>query len=142
MDMSGDIRVRTDDKYKTLYNDLKNLAVKEFHELFFLCTCLGFRAKRKTPLGPNGKERFWSSTITPEEFACYYAMILEVNNLDLNSIKDDKVILSEIEKYANSGMEILLEDFLNDYCSKDFKLDHTVSKELPKTLLHFIFEQL
>jgi hypothetical protein len=142
MDMSGDIRVKTEEKYRDIYNDLKNFVVGDFHELFFICVCLGYKAKMKKPLGARGEDRFWSRTITPDEYACYYAMILEENNLDLASIRDDKVVMREIEKYANAGMEILLNDFLKEYCNKDLKLDHVFSKELPKTFLNHIFEQI
>lgn len=142
MNMSGDIRVKTDRKYRNLYNDLKNFAVGDMHELFFLCSCLGFRAKKKKSLGSNGEDRFWSRTITPEEYACYYAMMLEESNMDLSAIKDDTKIISEMEKYANAGMGVLLDDFLSEYCSSALKLDSSISKELPKALLHFIYEQL
>jgi hypothetical protein len=112
------------------------------HELFFLSSCLGFRAKKKKNLGGNGEDRFWSRTITPEEYACYYAMMLEESDMDLSVIKDDRLIISEIEKYANAGIELLLDDFLSEYCSSGLKLDPSISKELPKALLHFIYEQL
>ena len=115
MNMSGDIRVKTDRKYRNLYNDLKNFAVGDMHELFFLCSCLGFRAKKKKSLGSNGEDRFWSRTITPEEYACYYAMMLEESNMDLSAIKDDTKIISEMEKYANAGMGSLLDNFLSEY---------------------------
>jgi len=142
MNMSGDIRVKTDSKYRYLYNDLKNFAFGDMHELFFLCSCLGFRTKKKKSLGTKGEDRFWSRTITPEEYACYYAMMLEESDMDLSVIKDDKLIISEMEKYANAGMELLLKDFLSEYCSSGLKLDSSISKELPKALLHFIYEQL
>jgi len=142
MNMSGDIRVKTDRKYRNLYNDLKNFAVGDMHELFFLCSCLGFRAKKKKSLGSNGEDRFWSRTITPEEYACYYAIMLEESNMDLSAIKDDTKIISEMEKYANAGMGVLLDNFLSEYCSSALKLDSSISKELPKALLHFIYEQL
>ena len=74
MNMSGDIRVKTDRKYRNLYNELKNFAFGDMHELFFLCSCLGFRTKKKKNLGGNGEDRFYSRTITPEEYACYYAI--------------------------------------------------------------------
>ncbi len=141
MNMSGDIRVKTDKKYRNLYNDLRNLAVGDMHELFFLCVCLGYRAKKMKPLDSNGEERFWSRTITPEEYACYYAIMLEKNSMDLSSTRDDKLVIAEMEKYANGGIEILLKDFLNEYCSADYKLDSAYSKELPKALLYFIREQ-
>ena len=69
-------------------------------------------------------------------------MTLEESNMDLSAIKDDTTIISEMEEYANAGMEILLDDFLSEYCSSGLKLDSSISKELPKALLHFIYEQL
>lgn len=145
MNMSGDIRVKTDQSYKTLYNEFKNFIVGDMHELFFLSACLGYRAKEKKPLGKKGEDRFWSRTITPEEYTCFYAMILKENNMDLTAIKDDKLVINEIEKYANAGMYILIEEFLSDYLIKSgagYKLDSAYSKELPKALLNFIYSYL
>ena len=145
MNMSGEIRVKTESRYKTLYNELKNFVVGDMHELFFICTCLGYKANNPKPLGSNGEHRFHSHTITPEEYVCYYSMLLEKNNMDISVIKDDKFVLSKIEEYANGGMEILLKEFLSDYLIKsntELKLDHTCIKELPKTFLHFIYEKI
>jgi len=144
MSFSEDIRVKTEQKYKTLYNELKNFAVGDMHELFFLCACLGFKANKKEPF-ERGDDRFWSRTFTPEEYACFYAMILEKKNMDLASIKDDKTVLGEIELYANAGMKILIDELLSDYVhetNEEYKLDPMSREELPKALLHFIYEQL
>ncbi len=73
------------------------------HELFFLCVCLGYKTKTRKPLGKNGDGRFWSRTITPDEWTCYYAMMIEVNNMDFHSITDDKKVLFCMEEYANGG---------------------------------------
>ena len=145
MNMSGDVRVKTDVRYKTLYTELKNFIVGDMHELFFICACLGYKANKPKPLGKNGDERFWSRTITPEEYICYYSMLLERNKIDLSVVQDDKLVLSMIEEYANGGMEILINEFLSDFFMKgstELKLDTTCVKELPKTFLHFIFEQI
>lgn len=144
MSFSENIRVKTEQKYKTLYNELKNFAVGDMHELFFLCACLGFKANQKEPF-ERGDDRFWSRTFTPEEYACFYAMILEKKNMDLASIKDDKTVLGEIELYANAGMKILIDELLSDYVhetNEEYKLDSTCRDELPKALLYFIYEQL
>ena len=72
-------------------------------------------------------------------------MILKENNMDLTAIEDDKLVIAEIEKYANAGMDILIEEFLSDYLIKsgtDYKLDSTYSKELPKDLLNFVYSYL
>lgn len=144
MNMSGDIRVRTDKRYRTLYNDLKNFAVGDMHEFFFLCTCLGYKAKRKISLGRDGEERFWSSTFTPEEYACFYAIILEEYGMDYSTIQDDRKVISRMQEYANGGTQIIFEDFLSDYLVKnsELHLDTSFAKELPKVILNFIWEEI
>jgi len=146
MKMDGNIRVATEAKYKELYNNIKNNgAVDDFHELFFLCACIGYRRGVQTPL-KRRDDRFWSRTITPREWSCFYAMILEKNAFDYEKVSDDKDVLAAIEGYANAGMDILINEFLGDYLlpssrSSDPQLDPTCCKELPKQFVHFIFEQ-
>lgn len=144
MNMAGDIRVRTDRRYRSLYNDLKNFVAKDMHEIFFICACLGYRKEQKKPLRRDGDDRFWSSTITPEEYASYYAMLIEMNDMDFSVIVDDRKVLATIEEYANAGMEILIDDLLSDYSIErgdDIRLDTSCSKELPKVILGYIYEK-
>ena len=145
MNMSGRIRVRSDGKYRNLYNDLKNLVVGDFHELFFLCACLGFKKSTAKPLGRAKEDRFWSDTITPDEYACYYSMLIEADNMNYSGIQDDKVVLSKIEEYANAGMEILIEELLCNYLADgseaEPRLDTSSLQELPKMFLHYVFER-
>ena len=84
MKLSGDIRVRTDRHHRTLYNDFRNFVAKDMHEIFFLCSCLGYREGKRKPLGRDGDDRFWSSTLTPEEYARYYAMMIESSEMDFS----------------------------------------------------------
>ena len=145
MKMDGEIRVKTDRRYRTLYNDLKNFAFGDMHELFFLCVCLGYKAKIRKPFGKDGEDRFWSRTIVPDEWTCYYAMMIEMNNSDFHSITDDKKVISYMEEYANAGMEILINEILSPYIINEYdepKLDSKNTGELPKAILSFIYEQL
>jgi len=142
---SSDIRVKTHYNFKYLYNELKNVALGDMHELFFICANLGYRGKQKKSLGSNSEDRFWSSTITPEEWACYYSMVIEDSSMDFTSLKDDKIVINTIEEYANSGMEILIKDILKDYILKGDgppRLDSSSTKELTKTILHYIFDKM
>ena len=144
MKMTGDIRVRTDKKYRNLYNDLKNFVARDMHEIFFICACLGYTKGKKKPLGREGDDRFWSGTITPEEYASYYAMLIESKDMDFSVIADDKAVIAEMEKYANAGMEIVIDDLLDDYMidkTDNLRLDPSCSKELPKILLAYIYEK-
>jgi hypothetical protein len=144
MNMAGDIRVRTDRRHSTLYNDFRNFVAKETHEMFFLCACLGYCEGKRKPLGRDGDDRFWSSTIIPEEYASFYAMVIESNDMDFSTIADDKSVVVAMEEYANAGMQILLEDLLADYTldrGEDLRLDPSCSKELPKVLLAYVYEK-
>lgn len=147
MKMDGQIRVKTDGRYGRLYNDLKNTAVGEFHELFFVCACIGYKERRCKPIDKSrgDRERFWSNTILPREWACYYAMVLADNEMDFGSIQDDKLVLGAVEEYANAGMEILIEQFLGDYlisADPEPQLDPAASRELSKHLLHHVYERI
>ena len=144
MKLSGDIRVRTDRQYRTLYNDFRNFVAKDMHEIFFLCACLAYRDGKRKPLGRDGDDRFWSSTITPEEYASFYAMMIESSEMDFSAIADDKSVIAAMEEYANAGMEILIEEVLGDYTldrGDDLRLDLSCSKELPKVMLAYIYEK-
>ncbi len=146
MKMDGKIRVATDAKYKELYSNMKNYgAVEDAHELFFACACLGYRKGKPSPIKKRD-DRFWSSTITPREWACYYALVLEQNDYDFTKVSDDKDVLAIIEGYANTGMDFLIEEFLGDYLlpgpkGTEPQLDPACCKEIPKQFVHFIFEQ-
>ena len=64
MKMDGNTRVATDAKHRELYNNMKNsAAVDDFHELFFLCACIGYRNDSQYSIKKRD-DRFWSRTIT------------------------------------------------------------------------------
>lgn len=147
MKMDGQIRVKTDGRYARLYNDLKNTAVGDFHELFFVCACLGYKVGKRQPIDRSrgDRERFWSNTILPREWACYYAIVLADNDMDFACVQDDKAVLSTIEEYANAGMGELIDGCLADHiinADAEPQLDPSLSRELPRQLLHHIFEQI
>ncbi len=145
MKMAADIRVRTEKKYKVLYNDLSDYGMGDNHEIFFLCACLGFKAGKTKPLGSNGDDRFWSKTIESYEYATYYAMMVKENDHNFSSILEDRTVLNKVEEYANAGIEILISDFLADYLdqgeSAEPRIDKSVAKELPKHLLYSVYSR-
>lgn len=143
MSMSTDLRVRVNKNYSDLYTDWKNLVCLEMHELFFLCACLGFNAGRSSKLGKGGEPKFWSATITPEEWSCFYAMLLKQNEMDPKAITDDKKVISVVENYANGGMEVLLNELLSDFTVGDaesLRLDSSSCRGLAKSILVYISE--
>jgi hypothetical protein len=135
VEMSQKIRVKIEPKYKDIYNSLKNVAVGDFHELFFLCVCLGKKAGKKTSL-ERKEDCFWSSTIVPDEWYSYYGIFLHDNGIDLSSLTGDTAVLNVMQEYANAGMQVLLDEFLHVYVKQDkdgkYIVDSTeeVSKDL------------
>jgi hypothetical protein len=143
MSMSTDLRVKVGKEYSNLYTDWKNLVCLEMHELFFLCACLGYNAQKNIPLDKKGESKFWSGTITPEEWSCFYAMLLKKNQMNPTSVMHDKKVMSEIEGYANGGMEILVDELLTDFtigAPDNLRIDSSSSKGLAKSILAYISE--
>lgn len=136
-------RIRTSRQHGNLYTELKGILVQEFHELFFLSACVGYRNDCATPLGKSGEERFWSDTITPEEWNAYYAMILARNDMEFGAIQDDRSVVAKIEEYAHGGMLYLIENELSGYLVEkdgEYAVDKTVARDLPRRVMQYIFE--
>jgi len=144
MYLFGEIRVRTDEKYKQLYNDLKNFVFRDMHEIFFTCAAIGYRSGRRIPLGKRGDDRFWSSTITPYEFAMFYSIVAETEDMNYQGLLDTKAVVEVAEEYANAGMEVLLEEILGEYVIEGGNgpiLDQGSCDELPKIILAYIYDK-
>lgn len=134
-------RIRTSKHHGKLYTELKGILVQEFHELFFLSACVGYRNDCAIPLGKLGEERFWSDTITREEWSAYYAMILALCTMDFREIQGD--VIAKIEEYAHGGMLYLIENELSGYLVEtdgEYAVDKTVARDLPRRVMQYIFE--
>lgn len=145
MTMDNNIRVKTARQHASVYKHLTGLAVGDSHELFFICACLGYHRGKVSPLGKNGEDRFWSGTIKPEEWNCYYAMLLAEADMDFSKIQDDKKVMGRIEQYANAGMEILLTECLDDVVIRtgdDLTIDTEAAKEVACEILQYLTDQV
>jgi hypothetical protein len=143
MKQSTDIRVKTDAKYDQLYKDLRPYC-GEAHSVFFLCACLGVNAGRRADGTGRRSDRFWSATITADEWACYYAIAVEERNMDFTVLDDDKSVIQLAESYADGGMEVLIEELLDRFLAKGDtpKLDTSSCSDLSWQLLKFIPDRL
>lgn len=134
--MSQKIRVKVAPQFKGIYHALKNHAVGDFHELFFICACLGKKTARREPLRKR-EDCFWSSTIQPDEWYAYYAVYLSDHDMDCSSLGDDEDVISLAQEYANGGMAYLIKEFLCDYTKKDASGNYLVDHldQIPRELL-------
>lgn len=139
--MDQKIRVKIEPKYKGIYNGLKGYAIGDFHELFYLCTCIGY--KNDEPISLVKKEDcFWSSTIVPDEWYVYYSLYLNRNGMDFSSLSNDEELMNELQEYANGGMKYLIDVFLSDYIKTDKDGSFFIDDKylLPKELLMTVLE--
>lgn len=134
--MSQKIRVKIDPQFKGIYNALKNHAVGDFHELFFICVCLGHMTGKSEPLKKR-EDCFWSSTILPDEWYAYYTIHLHDHEMELSCLGDDEEVIAVMQEYANGGMAYLINEFLCDYTKKDSSGNYIVDHldQLPKEML-------
>jgi len=142
MNMLGEIRVKIDSLYDNVYSDWKEILGLEMHELFFLSACIGYIKRDKLPI-KKVKDKFWSRTFTPKEWACFYSMLLKENSMETSIIKDDNLVISTIELYANSGIKDLLNNVLEEYVikGKELRLDNKVKYQIIERILTYIYEQ-
>lgn len=136
-------RIRTSRQHGKLYTELKGVLVQEFHELFFLSACIGYRSNCPVALGKNGEERFWSDTITSEEWAAYHSMILDANSMDFGALRDEKAVVAKIEEFAHGGMLHLVANVLHGYLVEkdgEYSLDRTLARDLPRRVMQYIHE--
>jgi hypothetical protein len=135
-----EIRVKTDPKHGPLYQDLRGQIALEFHEIFFICACLGYASSARVPLRPGAQERFFERTISQEEWACYYAIVLQDSNMDFARVQDDAAVIAVVEEYANGGIDVLVRDLLGDFVQETQGILHLDARgsgasELPKIVL-------
>ena len=145
MSFSRDIRIGGNKIYQELYNDLKATVFNQSNEIFFYCVCLAYK-KGKTRTSPveNRKDLFYGYTCTENEVAVYNSLMIEDNDMNINSINDEKKVVKRMEEYADAGMKLFLESTLKNYLSsksKEPRLDLSLAKELPKVALYNILEQ-
>ena len=138
-----DLRVKVDAKHFELYNDLTSAGIgSDFHTVFFVCLCVGYSKKIKSGSSPT-KDKFWSRTFSPEEWACMYSLALTEWGMNYESIQDDKAVMGLMEEYASGGLEYLVKNTLKEHLIKDRsvpRLDETHTRDLPRDLLFDLWE--
>ncbi len=143
MIMDGNIRVRTSAKHSEFYNDMKGVLVTDSHELFFIAACIAYKRGKRTQI-EKSTDKFWSRTIKPDEWCTYYSMVLQDSEMDFSSIRDDTDVMRSVEEYANAGIEILADEWLDGFIhEKDGALivDRTALAEMPKLLFYSLLEE-
>lgn len=144
MKQSTSIRVKTDIHNEQLYKDLRPIC-GEAHSVFFLCVCLAIQAGKSESQTPGRRtDRFWSGTITPDEWAVYYALAMRDTDMDFSVLEDDTRVLSIAVGYAEAGMDVLVQSLLAPYLMKteDPALETRLTAELAWEMMKFIPDRL
>jgi len=119
MKMDGNIRVRIEKDYDQVYNSITKGIDIDSHVLFFICFCLAV-AKQLKPRPIKARvDKFWSRTFDSQEWTAMYAVILEMNDVNLRAIENDEDVIRQVEAFANAGMDDFLEQLPPDYIRKN-----------------------
>ena len=110
-----DMRVYIDKSNVKIYDDLQKITGADFHIIFFICVCLAVSRRADPQKLSKRIEKFWARTMTPTEWSCIYAIILEQNAMDLKSVENDENVILQMEAIANAGIDIITNDLLKEY---------------------------
>jgi hypothetical protein len=144
----GDTRFIINNKYTGLYQELfgKDNFFPSNANVFLFFASLGFSHQKITPeeqWNKTAKEgRIHFTSFKEGEIGLFLSFIFHEHHFDLDKLspKDHSHV---VERYADAGMEIFIEEFLQKYKylkEKDgnYFLDFTDKKEFQKDLLVYI----
>lgn len=146
-------RIYVRKKYLGIYRELINErpgSPKIFNEnkdLFTLCVTIGYRDGKANDL-ENRDMLLWSGTLEKNQMTTFKAIALKENEGDPRIFENIENVFRLIEKYADQGMDILVENVFEDYIEKkeDGILTIVYNQKdrlyLQKSLLHFIDNEL
>ena len=144
MKMDGNIRVRTAKSHVSFYNKMGKVLANENHELFFIAASVAYKRGKRKPI-EKSNDKFWSKTIKPNEWCAYYSMVLKDADMDFSKIRDDTAVIRHVEEYANAGIEILANEWLEEFVLEndgELTVDRVGLPELPKMLFCSILEEV
>lgn len=106
--------IYTSKKYEEIYKLLKEKYDISYDQLFTLCAAIGFKNNRFLEIGEKGRE-FRGSYLKRDNRASLYSIILNDETLgrqidSFDKSEYQKECVKKLEKYAEGGMEILVEE--------------------------------
>ncbi|TYB31282.1 MAG: hypothetical protein FXF47_04945 [Candidatus Mcinerneyibacterium aminivorans] len=143
----SDSRFSVSKKYYNLFTDLNSNVFPSHSSIFILCVLLGYNYGTRKSL-ESTKQLFRVASLNPEEVLVLKSLSIEEENCDYSLLSDNSIedkIINMLEEYANSGMEIFIEEFLNNYIKQsngEYYLDFTKKNELSKIVLGYIMDKV
>lgn len=142
------IRVKVEKKYHPIYKELtkkrnQHSSYFESHsKIFLLCALLAYREKEFKELD-SSEALFWADSFDDYEVNVALSIVLNELEYDYGIIDDDEAVIRKVEQYANRGIEILIEQVLDDYLkfrNGEYVLKIEEDVEFEKDILHLIDE--
>ncbi|GBD61698.1 hypothetical protein [Tetragenococcus halophilus] len=133
--------IKVDEKYEDIYTTLTEKTGLAIHEIFYLCTLLGFKSQQKSEEFIGGRKEFRVSYLEETQRSVLYAIANETIKLsELTTSDAINSVIKEYQRYSNGGMEILIENVLNNHY-KDGRLQENYTK-YDIDILKYIYDQL
>ncbi|MEI4527197.1 MULTISPECIES: hypothetical protein [Priestia] len=140
-------RIHWNKKHEVIYHTLRERGIfpQNSHILMF-CASLGFKHSRKKELvGDTNDIRL--STFSKDEMVAYVTIAFSKVGLQLDKLDKIEEFKNIIEEYAEGGMEVFIEEFLEPYLipNKDGSYILAIkgggASDFEKDLLVFIYEE-
>lgn len=143
---TGDPRLHWSKKYEDIYHTLRDKGIfPQNVQTFMFCASLGYKYNQSFPVtGPTNDFRF--VTLTEAELVPYVTIAFSKAGLQLDKLGTIEVFKTILEEFAEGGMQVFIERFLNTYLvtavDGSLVLDIKSSAfDFEKDLLVFIHEE-
>lgn len=151
----GNVRVKVNKKYQSVYRELTSETAKhhkvfdQHAALFTLCVILGYRGSEPSQYKSHsfkGTDLFWSNTLDKyQETVVKAVAVSAVGSYEMIGKPDE--IISTVELFADLGMDILIKNVLKDYlvdASKngEYSLDFSNAHQLEKAISMFVQNEI
>lgn len=139
--LTGQRLLFTSQRYKNVYDYLREKLGLKIHEIFLLCATIGFKKGEKLKRVDKGSE-FRSNYFTTQQRASFYTIVLLDQELGKNvEAFDDSDFqikaIKTMEEYAEAGMTILVNEVFMEKWDGS-KLDESY-KEYEVDILSYIY---
>ena len=146
--MSLGHRINVRKKYIDIYRALRSdsqaspRVFTENKDLFILCCTIGYKAGKRNEI-KNNEMLLWSGTLDEYQETVLRAIAVKASDEEnLNILDKPDHVYKIAEKYADHGMELLVENIFKPYIKEQddgtLTIVYNEKADLLKTIIHFV----
>lgn len=145
----NDVRLRIRSEYLPIYQELiDKKVITQNSEIFTLCANLGYKHHQKSdPAKLKDSSSFHFSSLNDYEKMIYLGVgFMGASGVELEKLNNASQMKTDVELFADAGMEYLIDSFLGEYLEKKegkyMLIYNEHDSDLEKDLLMFIINEM